>query len=683
MFLVRKTRRLFQDQLDREGFFTGWRANFEKNVLSMDPEEWMMQVRQQFWRYFFFDPKERQKRLMLIHFHQQDAILQRADQILNHRFDLLTESPVSLGERLPWHSDYLSGYTWDPDLPFYRCSPASYPGGYDIKVPWELSRFQFGVWLGIAYAISGRKEYALEWVKLVEDWINRNPVGAGVNWACTMDVAIRVVNWLWAYAFFADSPYLSPVFHLSFLKSLWEHGRFIERHLENNVRVTSNHYLANLVGLGYLGTLMPLFPESYRWRSWSWREFQRELYQQVYGDGVSFEASSGYHRLVTEMALSFMALMIQNHVNVPVSFSQRVQKMLDALMWITQPNGTFPLLGDHDNGRLHRLKIYHPPEREWVDGRHLLAVGAVLFKRLDFARAAGDEWEDAIWMFGESARLLMDVSSQESPSHEGVKVFSRGGWCVYRKPQTMLTIEWGDVGHKGRGAHAHNDTLSFTFFSRGISWLVDSGTFAYTGDYLAYALSRSSGMHNLSRPVNVEQNLQDQRIPFRTWRKGQVKQFICQENDEWFQAKGIFLHWDGIHILERRWLCNGQTGILLVADRILPESQKAELFLHLNWELDLIQQEQGKFIFRAGDDLLGIYSLTPSGRWWIEDGKVAVGYGIMKKASILRACFESGWMVYMIGAFKTESEWQTGQNTIIREGKKIWEEVFQNAESWS
>ncbi len=662
----------------------GWRADFKKNVLrNSDPEEWMMRVRNQFWCHFFFNPEERQKRLMFLDIHQRDAILQKADQILKHHFDCLTDHPVSLGELLPWHSDYLSGHTWDLDLPFYRCFPAPYPGGYDIKVPWELSRFQFGVWLGMAYAVSGRKEYALEWVRLVEDWIHRNPVGKGVNWACTMDVAIRVVNWLWAYAFFADSPDLPSAFHLSFLKSLWEHGRFIERHLENGMLVTSNHYLANLVGLGYLGTLMPLFPESDRWRIWAWREFQSELLQQVYEDGISFEASSAYHRLVTEMALSYLALMKKNHTDVPLVFSQRVQKMLEALMSLTYPDGTFPLLGDHDNGRLHRLKIYSPPEREWVDGRHLLAVGAVLFERTDFAHGAGDEWEDALWMFGESARLLMDRASQEDHNLEGVRVFPQGGWCVYRKAQTMLTIEWGDVGHRGRGAHAHNDTFSFTFFSRGISWLVDGGTFAYTGDYLAYAVSRSSAMHNLTRPVNVEQNLQDERIPFRTWRKGQVKQFTCQENNGWFQAKGIFLHWDGVHLLERRWLCQGQMGTLLVADRILPEPRQAELFLHLNAGVEPLQQEQGKFLFRMGNDLLGIDPLNSSGRWWIDDGKVATGYGLINKAPVLRACFDSGWMVYMIGTFETESEWQTCKNTIMTEGKKLWEDIFQNVEFWS
>ena len=59
----------------------------------------------------------------------------------------------------------------------------------DIKVPWELSRFQHFTILGQAYILSKEEKYAQEFVNQVTDWIEHNPVGFGVNWACPMDVA--------------------------------------------------------------------------------------------------------------------------------------------------------------------------------------------------------------------------------------------------------------------------------------------------------------------------------------------------------------------------------------------------------------------------------------------------------------------------------------------------------------
>lgn len=674
--LIRKARRFVQRSMDHQGYFTGWNADFEKEVVrGKDREEFLSRVREQFWQRFFFTPEERQKRLSL-NAHQQESILQNADQILRHEIALFTEAPVALGARIPWHTDYLSGYTWDSKVPFYRCLPAPYPGGYDIKVPWELSRFQFGVWLGMAYAFSGQEQYALEWVRLIEDWISCNPTGMGVNWACTMDVAIRVVNWLWAYAFLADSPLLSPSFHFSFIRSLWEHGRFIERHLENTMRVPSNHYLANLVGLGYLGTLMPLFPEALRWREWSWGEFQREFLRQVYEDGVSFEASTSYHRLVAEMVLSLTALMKHNRVPAQHAFLQRLEKMLEALMYLCQPDGTFPLIGDHDNGRLHRLKVYNPPEKEWSDGRYLLAVGAVLFQRSDFAGAAGREWEDALWMLGNDAASFMRTALQEGDFLNGMRVFPKGGWWVSHHPKGVLTIEWGDVGHAGRGAHAHNDSLSFTFSSSGVNWIVDGGTLSYTGDYHSYHLSRSTAMHNLARVVGAEQNCHDERIPFRIIQSGRITDFSWREEEDLFEAQGYFLHWDQVHALERRWLFDGQSGILLIADHVYPSSKPGELFLHLNWGVNEVTEAQGIFLCQSGEHRLMIQPLSAHSSWWVEMGKMAIGYRIIRPSRIIRALFNNGWVVYAIGEAQQEQDWRARLQSTLYRGRNIWERIL-------
>ena len=57
-----------------------------------------------------------------------------------------------------------------------------------------------------------------------------------------------------------------------------------------------------------------------------------------------------------------------------------------------------PLIGDNDNGRLHRLKVWENPEREWNDFRYLLAIGFRIFDRDDFACAAAEPVEEALWL---------------------------------------------------------------------------------------------------------------------------------------------------------------------------------------------------------------------------------------------------------------------------------------------
>ncbi len=337
----------------------------------------------------------------------EKLIVAKADLICDHVFDLLGSGPTSLGEKIDWHTDFKVGYRFNSKTYYRRIHPAPYPGGYDIKVPWELSRCQHFVWLGQAYWFTENEKYAREFTAQVEDWIASNPWPWGVNWTCTMDVAIRVVNWLWGYYFFRDSPGLSEEFHLAFYKSLLLHGRHIWHNLENQGDFTNNHYLSDLLGLVYLGILCPDFKEAQRWREFGLQELEREMFKQVYPDGVNFEASTAYHRLATELFLFVTILAQHNGHSFGLAYMERLEKMIEFVMHITKPDGTVPLIGDNDNGRLYRLKVWDPPEREWVDFRYLLAMGAVLFKREDFARAASDQWEEAIWFFGKDVLDLL------------------------------------------------------------------------------------------------------------------------------------------------------------------------------------------------------------------------------------------------------------------------------------
>ena len=423
-----------------------------------------------------------------------------ADRACAHVFDLLGSGPVALGPAIDWHADFKSGHRYDPRAHHTELAPASHPGGHDIKVPWELSRCQHLVWLGQAYGLTGDEKYPLEFVRQVTDWIEANPPAFGVNWVCTMDVAIRAVNWLWGCRYFLQrSPALTDEFLLTFNKSLLAHGRHIIRNLERSGEITSNHYLSDLVGLVYLGLMCPQFREARKWREVSLRELWREMRRQVHADGVDFEASISYHRLVAEVFLSAILLGRLHEVAVPADVMARLEKMLEFVMHYTRPDGTAPLFGDCDNGRLHRLKVWGTPEREWTDHRYLLAIGAVLFRCDDFGLAAGDQWEEALWLMGEQAMHFKESLDQRHLTRPelGSRMFPDGGLCFMRGGGAYVAVDAGTNGQGGVGGHAHNDTLSFEFAFGGHPWVIDPGTYVYTADFDARNRFRSSRSHDV------------------------------------------------------------------------------------------------------------------------------------------------------------------------------------------
>jgi len=98
----------------------------------------------------------------------------QADLYCEHIFDLLGSGSKKLSlegesyQPIDWHSDFKSGYRWDSKA-FYRNIRYGHIEGVDIKVPWELSRFQHLNILGQAYILTNNKRYSEEFVNQIND----------------------------------------------------------------------------------------------------------------------------------------------------------------------------------------------------------------------------------------------------------------------------------------------------------------------------------------------------------------------------------------------------------------------------------------------------------------------------------------------------------------------------------
>jgi len=457
---------------------------------------------------FFTNPLHQGQLISFIreHFPDNEAlVIGAADKACAHVFDLLGSGDTYLGAKIDWHIDFKSGYRWEPGTYYTDVCHAPYPGGYDIKVPWELSRCQHFVWLGQAYWFTVDEKYAKEFVAEVEDWIENNPWPLGVNWACAMDVAIRVVNWLWGYHLLKESKIIDEQFCLKFHKSLLVHGRHIFHNLENESVAPNNHYLSNLVGLLYLGILCPFFSVAKVWREFGLRELWKEMFRQVYPDGVNFEGSTAYHRLATELNLSAVVLCRINDIHVPDEVMARLEKMIEYVMYYTKPDGTAPIIGDADNGRIHRLTVWADSQREWIDHRYLLGIGGVIFSRKDFASNAGNEFLEAVWMLGDHAVDAMQKLININPAQitDSSKYFPDAGIAIIKREDLYLIACVGNKKNSSRPIHAHNDLGSIELFSEGVSWLIDPGAYTYTADYNARHQFRSIAYHNT---VQVDEN---------------------------------------------------------------------------------------------------------------------------------------------------------------------------------
>ena len=72
----------------------------------------------------------------------------------------------------------------------------------DVREVWELNRHQFFITLGKAYFITSDEKYAKKFSELINDWIDKNPCGYGINWLHSQETGIRMMSWIWAFYFF-------------------------------------------------------------------------------------------------------------------------------------------------------------------------------------------------------------------------------------------------------------------------------------------------------------------------------------------------------------------------------------------------------------------------------------------------------------------------------------------------
>jgi uncharacterized heparinase superfamily protein len=450
---------------------------------------------------FFLQPSDRQAYADAFrrdYASEAAELIVRADRALRHEFDLLGSGLQPLGARLPWLDDFKTGRHYP--LQYWRdIAYMELDKPTDVKVPWELSRCQHFTTLGQAYWLTGDERYAAEYRAEIEDWIAVNPFAHSVNWSCAMDVALRAINWIWGLYFMGGSKACGDAgFRRRMLRSLFTHGEFVFKHLERG-DVNGNHYLSDGAGLVFLGLFFKHTAAGRRWLDQGRRIVIDEMPAQVSVDGVDFEQSTAYHRLVLELFFTSYLLLERHGETLPAPELARLARMLDFVAAYTKPNGQAPLFGDADDGRVQKLGT-----QSTNDHRYWLSTGAVRFENASLKTAAGRFWSESFWLLGPGAA---DAFRRLPAGPSGASVaFPEGGFYILRNASSHAVIDCGEVGMLGRGGHGHNDITSFELFLDGVNVVSDCGAYLYTASREWRNRFRSTAFHNVAQVGDEELN---------------------------------------------------------------------------------------------------------------------------------------------------------------------------------
>lgn len=507
------------------------------------------------------------------------ATIDRAEQVLRHEFNLLGSGPYTpedpdrgpdpRGYRpIDWYLDPVSGLRFPRAVPLATWDfERMRPGRADIKLPWELARCQHWPMLGQAYRLTGDDRFALEIARELDDFLAANPIGTAVNWACTMDVALRAANWAIALQLVRTCSELTTAFWLKAYEALFDHGSFIESHLENTYEVTSNHFLSDVTGLFFVAAVLEDLPRGQVWNRQCRRWLTEEMSVQVLPDGADYESSIPYHRLVTELFLGAARLADYKRAPFPEGYQDRLRRMVDFLAAVQRPDGLLPQVGDADDGRLHILSGYGGWQPQ--DARHLFGPAGCLFRNADWVSMSGEwgDWESAWWGFDR-----LEAGTRQPLARDGghvVRHFPHAGLTVMRRQRQYLLVTNGVVGTGGFGNHKHNDQLGFEFHVEGVPLVVDPGSYVYTSDPDARNLFRSTRSHNTVIIDDAEQNELRPHWLFRMFEKASPEHLAVDESDEQARYRGRHYGYSRLSepvVHERTFTLSMRDGALTIVD---------------------------------------------------------------------------------------------------------------------
>lgn len=388
---------------------------------------------------------------------------------------------------------------------------------------WRYNLHYFEYLFKLAYEYSkgnNQNIYYEKFKDLITSWVDNNPYAYGDGWH-PYTVSLRISNWIATYQIFKENILCDNEFDKSLRESIFLQYKYLQYNLEKDV--LGNHYYENIKAL-IIGSV---FFEDKKVKEKFKKELLKQLNEQILEDGMHFELSPMYHKIILEDLIKISYWLkdeeIYNHL-VPY-----IKKMIDVTFSFEKNFGKTPAFNDSADGVSK-------------DYKSLLEVCNIYFK----------------------------LSPQSNTN------FDKSGYFIIEDQNKKLIFDTGEISPTYLPAHGHCDALSFELSINGSPFIVNSGTYRYeSGEWRDYF--RSTKAHNT---VSISGQEQSQfwgsfRVAKRI-KKVKRKQFLYKNIQ--FYAGSYVSYYGAEH---KRYIGYIDENTIIVLDYINSKSkEKIQSYLH-------------------------------------------------------------------------------------------------------
>ncbi len=455
-----------------------------------------------------------------------------------------------------WHAGFNTPARW-PLLPSSTLSYRQRDDIGDARINWELNRLRQFARLAAASlaapatpvgpdaspAQASPAELLARLNFLFDDWVAHNPFLYGISWTSPMEVAIRMMQWIYAARFLAlaitsaEAPAWQTATRL--LTGAANMAEYVSRHL-SGYSSANNHLVVEAAALVTAGAALNR-PELITRAT---AILDRELAVQVTADGVDRESSLHYHTFVLEAYLLAVNELRNAGQPVPAHWQQRLGAMASFIEASRVPAPASPAkdsptqeasaaespASSQDSSTQPASTKDSPASAEGAAPLYAIFGDDDGARILDLNFGDDDYYALQVRRYHTlfTAPKAQQASScyrpctadPEAPSPDAAAIyraptadatlapanFIEGGYSFLREGRMFAAIDHAPLGFGTIAAHAHADALSFQLFVDGRPVFIDPGTYLYHADLPRRNRLRSSLMHNTVTINGCEQS---------------------------------------------------------------------------------------------------------------------------------------------------------------------------------
>ncbi len=596
---------------------------------------------EKFFNNFFEDFGKNNSFYSLINKSEKVRLLEKAELITKKKFQILGFNNYCFSGDIDWHYDFYHSYRWSEKIDYMNKSDKLF--SYideeveaDIKIPWELSRFHYLVTLAVAYQITDNIVYYDTALSLVQSWIEKNPCGKGINWSNLMEISIRSVNWIFALSILNHKKEIDSELKKSITHYLFLHGQYLYLNIWRDRKAKGNHYLSDLLGLLVIGSFFLNERYGKKWMNYAYKELLSETLFQLSDDGVHYEGSFGYQKLVAEILLLSLIFLEKLKLKIPNDVLQKVEVMVELLGHVKFSNDDFPLIGDYDNGY-----IFSGLNETSLDA--IFHMASLLFHRSDFVSSNSNAPIEFNWLLS-NKNLKREDLKDRSKVVPISKKYTNPNFAIMKSDKINLFIVGGFSNSPIKTGHLHNDVFSFVLTYNNTPVFIDPGTYVYTANLRKRKKFRETAAHNTVKIDGVEQNVFDELNAFsfkqycslstiKEWSKSRTNCVFDAEHTGYSRLKNPVVH-------RRRFELQKGEDILKISDFFYTNGVHSyEWFFHLGHNFDI--KSTGNNIYTTILDskrflLLKLNDPTETINSEIISGYYSQKYGKKQKVPVIR-----------------------------------------------